>query len=60
LRDPVQEFIDRQLSGLAGKWGEPPKQKHCHPQGTFESELLAALDDKEALGGYDDPTFEQN
>lgn len=53
LRDPIQRVIDRQCRSNAETWGNPPPQKHCHPQGTLEAEIIDAVDEKMTLGDYD-------
>jgi hypothetical protein len=30
----------------------PPTQKHCHPQGILEGEILDAIDEKADMGDY--------
>jgi hypothetical protein len=54
LRDPIQELIDKHMRGLAGKWGDPPPQKNCHPHGGLEGDIAEAIDEKTELGGYDE------
>ncbi len=53
LRDPIQVVIDRQMRSLAESWGQPPPQKHCHPQGLLEAQIADAVDEKASYGEYD-------